>query len=274
MAQVLSLKELRSSSALKAEIAKIEQEKVQLQEQLERQKLVEKKLRDDLVEHKKDFEHLEKQFEHFAGVEAEFEALQQRVQMERLEQLVDGDKKDNLIKKEVEKVRANLKEAQDELRELKALDPQRLKRQVADLKEKNREQANDNQNINKALVTARKELKEVTATKETLDAELKACRAATDFFWQSADGSWALFEVTARLKDETVDDAENFKRIRVMNLVTGMSALSAMHKAPAEGADSAYKAAWLGTLEVPDDVSVEAGKRLLSIAAELDDDKE
>lgn len=272
MAQVLSLKELRSSSALKAEIAKLEQEKAQLQEQLERQKLLEKKLRDDLVEHKKDFEHLEKQFEHFAGIEAEFEQLQQQVQMEKLEQLVDGDKKDSLMRKEVEKVRANLKEVQDELRELKALDPQRLKRQVTDLKEKNREQANDNQNINKALVTARKELKEVTATKETLDAELKACRAATDFFWQSADGSWALFEVTARLKDETVDDVEKFKRIRVMNLVNGMSALSAAHKDGAEGADSAYKAEWLGTLEVPDDVSIEAGKRLLSIAAELDDE--
>ena len=273
MAQVLSLKELRSSSALKAEIAKLEEEKAQLQDQLERQKLVERKLREDLVEHKKDFEHLEKQFEHFAGIEAEFEALQQQVQMERLEQLVDGDKKDSLMRKEVEKVRANLKEVQDELRELKALDPQRLKRQVADLKEKNREQANDNQNINKALVAARKELKEVTAAKETLDAELKASRAATDFFWQSADGTWALFEVTARLKDETVDDAENFKRIRVMNLVTGMSALSsAYRKGDDEGAaDSAYKATWLGTLEVPEDVSVEAGKRLLSIAAELDE---
>lgn len=276
MAQVLSLKELRSSSALKAEIAKLEQDIVQLNEQLERQKLVEKKLRDDLIEHKKDFEHLEKQFEHFAGIEAEFEALQQQVAMERLEQLVDGDKKDSLMKKEVEKVRAQLKEVQDELRELKALDPQRLKRQVADLKEKAREQANDNQNVNKALVAARKELKETTAAKDTLDAELKAARAATDFFWQSTDGTWALFEVTARLKDETVDDVDTFKRIRVMNLVNGMSALSALPKS--DKADkatvdkAAEKAEWLGTLEIPDDVSIEAGKRLLSIAAELDDE--
>lgn len=266
MAQVLSLKELRSSSALKAEIAKLEQDIAQLQEQLERQKLVEKKLREDLVEQKKDFEHLEKQFEHFAGLEADYEALQQQVQMERLEQLVEGDKKEAAAKKEIDRLRSQLKEVQEELRELKALDPQRLKRQVADLKEKNREQSNDNQNLNKALVAARKDLKEATAAKDALDAELKAARAATDFFWQSADGTWALFEVTARLKDETVDNAENFKRIRVMNLVTGMSALSAAHEKGAE------KATWLGTLDVPDDVSVEAGKRLLSIAAELDDD--
>ncbi|MEY4642584.1 MAG: hypothetical protein RLZZ227_2578 [Pseudomonadota bacterium] len=280
MAQVLSLKELRSSSALKAEISKLEEEKTQLLDQLEREKLVEKKLRDDLLEQKKDFEHLEKQFDHFAGIEAEFEALRTQVAMERLEQLVDGDKKESLIKKEVSKLRAELKTAQDELRELKALDPQRLKRQVADLKEKSREQANDNQAINKALVSARKDLKETTTTKETLDAELKAARAATDFFWQSADGTWALFEVTARLKDENVDNADKFKRIRCMNLVTGMSALSAPAKAGAEVAGKsadkspAEKAEWmLGTLEIPDDVSVEAGKRLLSIAAELDDDK-
>ncbi|MGV3592642.1 MAG: hypothetical protein ACO1PZ_13215, partial [Gammaproteobacteria bacterium] len=62
------------------------------------------------------------------------------------------------------------------------------------------------------------------------------------------------------------DNVESFKRIRVMNLVNGMSALSAAHEKGAE------KATWLGTLEIPEDVSVEAGKRLLSIAAELDDD--
>ena len=84
MAQVLSLKELRTSSVLKAEISRLEEEKNQLLEQLERQKQLEKKLRDDMLEHKKDFEHLEKQFEHFAGIEAEFEALQQKIQLERL----------------------------------------------------------------------------------------------------------------------------------------------------------------------------------------------
>ncbi len=268
MAQVLSLKEMRSSSALKTEISKLEEEKTQLLEQMERQKLVESKLRDDLLDHKKDFEHLEKQFDHFAGVEAEFEALQHQVAMERLEQLVDGDKKDSLLKKEVQKARAEMKVAQDELRELKALDPQRLKRQVTDLKKKTQEQAADNQNLNTALVKARKDLKETTTAKDTFEAELKAARAATDSFWQSADGTWALFESSARLKDETVEDDDSFKRIRCMNLVSGMSALSAIGKDLA----AADKAEWLGTLEIPEDVSLEAGKRLLSIAAELEDD--
>ena len=87
MAQVLSLKELRTSSVLKAEVSKLEEERIQLLEQLERSKQVEIKLREDLLEHKKDFEHLERQFVHFAGVEAEFEALRQQIQLDKLEQL-------------------------------------------------------------------------------------------------------------------------------------------------------------------------------------------
>src|SRR5687768_4766865 len=114
MAQVLSLKELRTSSVLKAEISRLEEEKNQLLEQLERQKQLEKKLREDMLEHKKDFEHLEKQFEHFAGIEAEFEALQQKVQLERLEQLIEGDKKEALVKTQIKKIKDELKEAQDE----------------------------------------------------------------------------------------------------------------------------------------------------------------
>src|SRR5690606_28362697 len=126
------------------------------------------------------------------------------------------------------KAKEELKEAQDELRELKLLDPQRLKRQVADLKKKTQEQANDNQNLNKALVAARKELKEATAEKDRLDTELKASRAGTDFFWQSSDGAWQLYESTQLLKDESTGDvaADKFKRIRCLNTLTGQTALS------------------------------------------------
>ena len=265
MAQVLSLKELRTSSVLKADISRLEEEKNQLLEQLERQKQLEKKLRDDMLEHKKDFEHLEKQFEHFAGIEAEFEALQQKVQLERLEQLIEGDKKDVLLKAQIKKIKDELKEAQDELKELKQLDPQRLKRQVTDLKKKTLQQATDNQSVNNAHVAARKELKDTTTEKDKLESELKASRNSTDFFWQSIDGTWTLYESTTVLKDEKVTDPDKYKRIRCMNTVTGMSALS-------YGRDDKDKAEWLGNLEIPEEVSVEAGKRLLSIAAELEEE--
>jgi len=264
MAQVLSLKELRTSNVLKGEVAKLEDERNQLLEQLERARQLERKLRDDLLDHKKDFEHLEKQFEHFAGVEAEFEALQQQVQLERLEKLIDGDKKDNAIMVQLKKSRDELKIANDELKELRQLDPERLKRQVADLKKKTLQQATDNQNVNNALVKSRKELKDMTTEKEKAEAELKASRNGTDFFWQSVDGAFVLYESSIVLKDETVADPDQYKRIRCLHTKTGMSTLSS-------GKDAEDKALWLGTLEIPDDVSIEAGKRLLSIAAELDD---
>ena len=263
MAQVLSLKELRTSSVLKAEISKLEEEKLQLNELLERQKQVEKKLRDDLVEQKKDFEHLEKQFEHFAGIEAEFEALQQQVAMERLEKLIDEDKKDNQLKVQIQKLRDELKEACDELKELRQLDPHRLKRQVTDLKKKSQQQATDNQNINNALVAARKELKEVTADKERLEAELQAARKGNDHFWLSADGNWSLFESRIALPAETVEDADKHVRICCMDLRTGVRVLSA-------GRNADDHAIWLGAAEIPADVSEEAGKRLLTLEADLE----
>ena len=267
MAQVLSLKELRTSSVLKAEVSKLEEERIQLLEQLERSKQVEIKLREDLLEHKKDFEHLERQFDHFAGVEAEFEALRQQIQLEKLEQLIDGDKKDNVLNNQLKKTRDELKVALDELKELKQLDPERLKRQVADLKKKTQQQAADNLALNNALVKSRKELKDLTTEKEKADSEQKASRNGTDFFWQSVEGTWVLYECTIVLKDETVADPEKFKRIRCLHTTTGMSALS-------NGKDEDDKAQWLGSLEIPQDVSVEAGKRLLSIAAELEESKE
>jgi len=266
MAQVLSLKELRSSSALKAEIKKLEEEKKQLLDQFERQKKLEQKLRDDITEHKKDFEHLEKQFHHFADLEADYAALQQELQVERLEKLIDGDKKDNKLENQLKKVRDDLVQAQAELKELKKLDPQRLKRQVTDLKKKNLDQGKDNKNLNTALVAERKEVRELTADKERLEAEQKAAFAMTNHFWQSEDGTWALFETGLVLKGED-DNEERLDRILCLNRETGVSVVST-------SLDDDDKAVWLGDQEIPAEISVEAGKRLKKIAAEAEEDDE
>ena len=264
MAQVLSLKELRTSSALKAEIKKLEEEKQQLLEQMDRQKKMEQKLRDDIVSHKKDFEHLEKQFDHFAGLEADYEALQQELAMERLEKLVANDKQGNKADSQLKKLRDELVQVQGELKELKKLDPQRLKRQVTDLKKKNQDQAKDNKNLNTALVAERKEVRELTAAKEKLEQELEAASKETDQFWQSADGIWALYETGLVLKNEDAgEDPRN--RIRALNRETGVSVVSS-----ALGDDD--KAVWLGGIEIPEAISVEAGKRLKKIAAEAEEE--
>ncbi len=266
MATVLSLKELRTSNALKAEIKKLEDEKQQLLDQLERQKKLEQKLRDDILEHKKDFEHLEKQFNHFAGLEAEYDALQQELQMERLEKLIEGDKKDNTVNAQVKKAREELSAVQSELKELKKLDPQRLKRQVTDLKKKNIDQAKDNKNLNSALVAERKEVRELSATRDKLESELEAANTLSNFFWQSKDSNWALYETGLVLKPES-DNEDNLNRILCLNRETGVSVVS-----QSLGEDD--KAVWLGDIEIPEDISIEAGKRLKKIAAEAEDDEE
>jgi len=263
MPSVISLKELRDSSTLKDQIRKLEQEKEELQKQLELQKKLETKLREDILSHKKDFEHLEKQFDHFAGIEADYEALQTEIQLERLEGMISRDKEEAKLKAQVKKARDELREAQDELKELKQLDPQRLKRQVVDLKKKNIAQANENKAVNNALIAARKELRETTLEKEKLDAQLKAARTGTDFFWQSADGTWLLYESAQPLKGEQGD----VQRVRALNAETGFGALSL-----SLGEDGL--AVWAGDASLPEDVSREAGNRLKKFAAEAEEEKE
>lgn len=264
MPSVISLKELRDSSTLKDQIRKLEEDREELQKQLEFQKKLEAKLREDILSQKKDFEHLEKQFDHFAGMEAQFEALQTEVQLERLEAMVNKEKEEARFKAQVKKAKDDMKGLQDELKELKQLDPQRLKRQVSDLKKKTQTQADENKAVNKALISARKELKEVSAEKDKLSGELNAAREGKDFFWQSKDGLWSLFESAVVLKHEAVDSGTAVQRVRCFNTESGASALSV-----SLGDDGL--ATWSTELEVPSDVSKEAGNRLKKFAAEAEE---
>lgn len=267
----LSLKSLRDSNTLKSEISLLEGEKKDYLAKLEREKKLVKKLQADLVEQKKDFEHLEKQFNHFADIEAEFEGLQQEVQLERLENLLSAEKVEAQNASVVKKSREEVKELQKELKELKKLDPVRLKRQVSDLKKKTITQASENKAINTALVTTRKELKETTAEKEQFDSELKAALSESHSFWQSEDKDWALFETSLVLKGEKAPKNEEdlVKRIRCLNLSTGNAILS---KALITEGKEKDLVSWHSELDIPEEVSKEAGKRLKKIAADLEDE--
>ena len=264
MPSVLSLKEIRSSNTLKDQLRKLEIEKEELAKQLDFQKKVELKLREDILAHRKDFEHLEKQFEHFAGLEADYEELQNTLAMERLEKMISSDKVEDKSNVQLDKTREELKKAQAELKELKQLDPQRLKRQVGDLKKKSATQASENQSLNKALVAARKELREVTAERDQLKAELEASRKGQDFFWQSKDRHWQLYESAQLLKDDDAAADDLPKGIRCLNTVTGTSCLS-------RELGENDQAVWLGEAEIPEEVSIEAGKRHKKLAAEAEE---
>ena len=270
MAQVLSLKEIRTSSALKEEIKKLEDDILGLREQLDRQKKVEQKLNDDILSHRKDFEHLEKQFNHFAGLEADYEALQQELQMERLEKLIQNDQEDNKSTHQIKKVKEDLSKVQTELKELKKLDPQRLKKQVTDLKKKNLDQSKDNKNLNSALVSERKEVKELTADKTRLEAEVEAASKQLNFFWQSEDETWALFETALVLKDEE-EKEDSLNRIQCLNRATGASVVST---ALGEDEKATWSFEFSSPNDIPEEVSIEAGKRLKHIAAEAEEEDE
>tara|TARA_R110000824_G_scaffold336_1_gene1728 strand:+ start:148659 stop:149480 length:822 start_codon:yes stop_codon:yes gene_type:complete len=267
----LSLKSLRDTNTLKTEISQLEADKNELLAKLEREKKLLKKVQDDLLHQKKDFEHLEKQFDHFAGIEADFDALQQEVQLERLENLISTEKLEAQNASAIKKAREEVKDLQQELKELKKLDPIRLKRQLADLKKKTITQASENKTVNTALVTTRKELKETTAEKERLDLELKAALSESHSFWKSKDNEWALFESGLLLKDEEepADDDDKQLRIRCLNLITGASVLS--KELITEGKDKDL-VSWHSELDIPEEVSKEAGKRLKKIASDLEDD--
>ncbi len=265
MATVLNLKELRTSNTLKSEISKLEEEKKQLLDKLELQKSLEKKLREDILGHKKDFEHLEKQFDHFAGLETELEALQHEKQMERLENMIEGDKKESQHKNVIKKAKEELRVVEIELKELKKLDPVRLRRQVVDLKKKTSTQATENNNINKSLVSTRKELKEITAEKEKLDADLSLLRTETNHFWQSKDGEWSLFETGLVLSGEKASKDVEPNRIKCLNMLTGASIVS-------KELGKKDMAVWMGAVEIPEEVSIEAGKRLKAIIADAEDE--
>ncbi len=268
----LSLKSLRDTSILKSEISQLEAEKKDLLAKLDRENKLVKKLQADLVEQKKDFEHLEKQFHHFADIEADFEALQQEVQMERLENLLDKEKTESQSSSSVKKAREEVKQLQKELKDLKKLDPVRLKRQVVDLKKKTNTQASENKAVNNALVSVRKELKETTAEKDKLDAELKAAQSESHSFWQSDDEEWVLFETGLVLKGEKEPAKEEDRQIRIrcMNSSSGQSALS--NELITEGKEKDL-VSWHGDMDIPEVVSKEAGKRLKKIAADLEDDE-
>ena len=109
-------------------------------------------------------------------------------------------------------------------------------------------------------------MKELSATKAKLEAEVEAATKQTNYFWESKDSNWALYETGLVLKTET-DDEDSLNRILCLNRETGVSVVS-----QSLGEDD--KAVWLGDIEIPEDISIEAGKRLKKIAAEAEDDEE
>ncbi|MEH6651846.1 MAG: hypothetical protein V7707_17635 [Motiliproteus sp.] len=161
--------------------------------------------------------------------------------IERLEVLVEMDKKASITRAELDRAKLALREVKAELKTLKALDPERLKRNVADLKKKMVVKNSEIKAQNKELAVIRKSLREAKS-------ELNAAQNEIDAFYVSPCKRWELsftgFQFTSERTD--VDSV----RIRCLDRESGTSVITST----VDG----EKAIWSSNIGVSDEVSEKA----------------
>ncbi len=116
-----------------------------------------------------------------ASLREEVEKLETAQQIQRLEGLVGQDAKVNKLTSQLKDKTAELSETKRDLKKLQALDPERLKRQLADQKKRIAEQATVSKEIVKKLKDANKEISELKkALKEAESAVPEKTEEAAD----------------------------------------------------------------------------------------------
>ncbi len=96
-----------------------------------------------------------------AALREEVEKLETAQQIQRLEGLVGQDAKVSKLTEQLKAKTSELSEAKRDLKKLQALDPERLKRQLADQKKRIAEQATVSKEVVKKLKDANKEISEL-----------------------------------------------------------------------------------------------------------------
>ncbi len=137
--------------------------------------------------------------------------------IDRLEALIAVDKKAAKTESELGKVRLELRETSAELKKLKALDPVRMKRNLADTKKKLVTKNSEIKARNAELLQVRKQLR------EAID-ELNQSQNKIDQFFTSSCGQWQLFFTGFQFPDEKPD--LDSVRIRCLNRFTGTSVIA------------------------------------------------
>ncbi|OMH25732.1 hypothetical protein [Motiliproteus sp. MSK22-1] len=163
--------------------------------------------------------------------------------IERLEALVQVDKRVNHALAELDKGRDDLREVKSQLKALKSLDPERLKKNLAESKKKIATKNDEIKLQKKELAKLRKELREVKA-------ELSASSGETNAFYTSSCKQWELF--TTGFKFSTEKATSNTSRVRCLNRETGTSVIAS---ALNEG-----KVSWSDDIGVPNEVSEKAAE--------------
>jgi len=168
--------------------------------------------------------------------------------IERLEALTVVDKKASQTRSELDKVRIELRVANAELKALKALDPERLKKNVAELKKKLAAKSADFDSQKKELASNRKSLR-------AAKSELTASHNETGAFYVSPCKRWELFFTGFQFSSERSDTDST--RIRCLDRETGTSVIA--------NAIDGNKAAWSADIGISDEVSEAAAERIIDL---------
>jgi seryl-tRNA synthetase len=136
--------------------------------------------------------------------------------IERLETLVEMDKKASKTQSELDRTKLYLREIKAELKTLKAIGPERLKKNVADLKKKMVVKNSEIKAQGKELNTIRSSLREAKS-------KLNASRNEIDAFYVSPCKRWELSFTGFRFASERTD--VNSVRIRCLDRETGTSVM-------------------------------------------------
>lgn len=165
--------------------------------------------------------------------------------IERLEALVGIDKDAAKTKSDLDKLRTEVRGVKAELKELKALDPKRLKNNLADVKKKLVIKNSEISVLNRETLALRKGLRETKA-------ELVKSQNETDSFYVSPCCQWALFLTGFQFADETPNPDE--ARVRCLDQSTGTSVVAV----DIDG----YVITWSSDIGVPEEVGRQAAERI------------
>jgi hypothetical protein len=137
--------------------------------------------------------------------------------IDRLELLVNADLEIAKLKSKLKKAQGELATIKSELRTLNAIDPERLKKNLADIKKKMASSHSVIKNQTAELVQGRRTLKKV-------GEELYLSQSDQDQFYTSVCGNWSLHFTGFKYPNEQTD--KGHARIKCLNRTTGTSMMA------------------------------------------------
>ena len=168
--------------------------------------------------------------------------------LERFEALVAVDQKTAKVQSELDTTRLELRETKSELKKLKALDPERIKKNLAENKKKLATKNSELKARNSELLKVRKQLRECTA-------ELDLSQNEEDHFFESSCQRWVLSFSGFQFPNEKPDPES--VRVRCLDRETGASVVARDLEEE--------RVVWSIDIGIPEKVSQKAAEKILEL---------